>query len=307
MTLISRRILLGEALALALVFCSCQKSDPSNLPTAPPSATPQRSPSPQVSPDKIIPIRLGGVFVLPETTIRIAEGTRVTIYAATDGAGRDFTGGGQSEGIPVRARHDAPPDQVTAGGDVRVGGSNAPGVLHIRALADNVEELDATYSLWLEEIPGTQLGGGFVLQVDPTRLRFEVVDAPPASCGDVRIQARARGAGGAAGEFAAAIFGEEVKDYRVADLTLQVADPDFEVSLAAPYRTPFEHLGEDAEPGRYTAFPMGFALDSRLWEAGEVLVQSLSLAHFGPLHLLAESPGCGSVEVRCEDGHCGVQ
>ena len=215
--------------------------------------------------------------------------------------------GGQYPGIPVRARHDAPPDQATAGGDVRVGGSNAPGVVNIRALADDVGEPDATYSLWLEEIPGTQLGGGFVLQVDPTRLRFEVVDAAPAPCGDVRIYARARGAGGAAGEFAAGIFGEEVQDYQVADLTLQVADPGLEVSLAAPYRTPFEHLGEDAEPGRYTAFPMGFALDSRLWEAGEVLVQSLSLAHFGPLHLLAESPGCGSVEVRCEDGHCGVQ
>ena len=301
MTLISRTVLLGEALALALVFCGCQKSEqPSNIPT-----TPSRIPTPQVPPDKIIPIRLGGVFVLPETTIRIVEGMRVTIYAATEGVGRDFTGDGQYEGIPVRARHDAPPDQVTAGGDVRVDGSNAPGVLHIRALADDVEERDATYSLWLEQIPGTQLGGGFVLRVDPTRLRFEVVDAASAPCGEVRIQARNRGAGGAAGEFAAAIFGEE--KFRVADLTLQVAHPSFEVSLAAPYRTPFEHLGEDAEPSIYTAFPMGFALDSRLREAGEVLVQSLSLAHFGPLHLLAESPGCDSVEVLCENGHCDVE
>ena len=307
MTVASRGIFLGEVLALALVFCSCQKSDPSNIPTTPPSATPPRNPSPQVPPDKIIPIRLGGVFVLPETTIRIVEGMRVTIYAATDGIGRDFTGGGQSEGIPVRARHDAPPDQVTAGGEVRVGGTSAPGVLHIRALADDVEEPDTTYSLWLEEIPGTQLGGGFVLEVDPARLHFEVVDAAPAPCADVRIQARGRGAGGAAGEFAAATFGEEVKDYRVADLTLRVADPSWEVSLAAPYRTPFEHLEDDSETGRYTAFPMGFALDSRLWEAGEVLVQSLSLAHFEPLHLVAESPGCDSVEVRCEAGQCDVQ
>ena len=307
MTVISKRIPLGAALVLALVAFGCQESARSDVPTTPPAGRSPSTPSPQVPPEKIIPIHLGGVFVLPETTIRIVEGTRVTIHAATDRAGRDFTGGGESEGIPVRARHDAPPDQVTAGGDVRVGGSNAPGVVHIRALADDAEEPDATYSLWLEEIPGTQPDGGFVLQVDPTPLRFEVVDAVPASCGEVRIHARARGAGGAAGEFAAGIFGEEVQEYRVADLTLQIPDPGLEISLAAPYRTPFEHLEDDAETSRYTAMPMGFALDSRLREAGEVLVQSLSLAHFGPLHLLAQSPGCDGVEVLCKDGHCDVQ
>ena len=211
MTAISRRIVLWTALALALVFCGCQESDPSNTPTTPPSATPPRNSPPPDPPDQIIPIGLGGVFVLPETTIRIVEGGRITIYAETDGVGRDFTNGGQFEGIPVRIRHDAPPDQVTAESQVRVGGTHAPGVVHVRALADDVEEPDTTFSLWLEQVPGRPIADGFVLQVDPARLRFEVVDAAPAApCADVRIEARSRGSGRAAGEFAAAVFGEDV-------------------------------------------------------------------------------------------------
>lgn len=285
------RIVFGAALAGAMVLPGCQQS----------VTTPA---SPPVPPDKVIPIYLSGVFVHPGTTIRISEGTRVTIHAATDGQGRDFTGGGQTPGIPVRARHDAPPDQVTAGGEVRVEGTDTPGLVQIRALADDVEEPDATYSLWLEEIPGTQLGGGFVLRVDPTPLRFTVVDATPAPCGEVRIQARTRGAG-AAGEFAAAIFG--VQGYQVADLTLDVADSNLAVSLAAPYATPFEHLEDDDSSSSYTAFPMGFALDARLREMGDSLRQTLSLAHFAPLRLVAESPGCGAVEVVCDAGRCDVE
>lgn len=286
------RIVVGAALAGATALLGCQESV--TAPTSPP-----------VPPDKIIPIYLGGVFVHPGTTIRISEGTRVTIHAATDGTGRDFTGGGQTSGIPVRARHDAPPDQVTAGGDVRVKGTDTPGLVHIRALADDLEEPDATYSLWLEEIPDTRLGGGFVLQVDPTPLRFTVVDRTPTSCGDVGIQARAH-AVGAAGEFAAAIFGEEVREYRLADLTLEVADPDLGVSLVAPYRTPFEHLEDDEASSRYTALPMGFATGARLREVGNSLRQTLSLAHFEPLRLVAESPGCGPIEIECETTGCSV-
>ena len=288
------RILVGAALAGATALLGCQES----------GTTPA---SPPVAPNKIIPIYLGGVFVQPGTTIRISEGTRVTIHAATDGPGRDFTGGGQTSGIPVRARHDAPPDQVTAGGDVRVEGTNTPGLVHIRALADDIEEPDATYSLWLEEIPGTRLGGGFVLEVDPTPVRFTVVDSPSASCGEVRIQARTRAAGGAAGKFVAAIFGRDIVEYRVADLTLEVADPYLDVSLMTPYRTPFEHREEDDAGSRYSALPMGFMLETRLAAIGSSLRQTLALAHFGPLRLMAHSPGCDAVEVSCAEGHCDVR
>ena len=293
MTAKPNRIIAGATLAGAMLLTGCQES--ATTPSAPP-----------VSPDKIIPIYLGGAFVRPGTTIRISEGTRVTIHAATDGPGRDFTGGGQTPGIPVRARHDAPPDQVTAGGDVRVEGTNTPGLVHIRALADDVEEPDATYSLWLEEIPDTRVGGGFVLEVDPTPLRFTVVDRTRAPCGDVGIQARARAAAGAAGEFVATIFGDEVQEYRVADLTVEVADPDLDVSLTTPYRTPFEHLEDDEEPSRYTALPLGFLLGTRLAEVGDSFQQILSLAHFEPLRLVAESPGCGSIEIECETTGCSV-
>ena len=55
------------------------------------------------------------------------------------------------------------------------------------------------------------------------------------------------------------------------------------------------------------AFPIGFALGSRLWDTGEELQQTLSLAHFDDLHLVAESAGCNSVEVSCEDRHCDVE
>lgn len=293
MTAEPNRINLGAALAGALALFGCQESV--TTPSVPP-----------VPPDKVIPIYLGGVFVQPGATIRIFEGTRVTIHAATDGPGRDFTGGGRTPGIPVRARHDAPPDQVTAGGDVRVEGTTTPGLVHIRALADDVEEPDATYSLWLEEIPETRLGGGFVLEVDPTPLRFTVVDRTTARCGDAGIRARARAATGAAGEFAVAIFGDEVQEYRVADLTVEVADPNLEVSLLTPYRTPFEHLEDDDANSRYTALPMGFVLDTRLAEIGDSLQQTLTLAHFEPLRLVAESPGCRPIEVECETTGCSI-
>ena len=288
------RIVAGAVLAGATVLFGCQET----------ATTPA---SPPVPPDKIIPIYLGGVFVQAGATIRIPEGTRVTIHAATDGRGRDFTGGGQTSGIPVRARHDAPPDQVTAGGDVRVEGTDTPGLVHIRALADDLEEPDATYSLWLEEIPGTRLGGGFVLQVDPTPLRFTVVDRPSTACGDVGIHARARARAAGAGEFAAAIFGEEVREYRMADLTLEMSDPDLGVSLAAPYRTPFEHLEDDDASSRYSALPMGFAMGARLHEVGNSLRQTLSLAHFEPLRLVVESSGCATLVVTCGAGGCDVR
>lgn len=293
MTATPDRIVLAAALAGTTVLLGCQES----------ATTPS---SPPVPPDKVIPIFLGGVFVRPGTTIRIAEGTRVTIHAATDGPGRDFTGGGQTSGIPVRARHDAPPDQVTAGGDVRVEGTNTPGLVHIRALADDIEEPDATYSLWLEEIPGTRLGGGFVLEVDPTPVRFTVVDRTSPPCGEMRIQARARAASGASGEFVAAIFGDEVKEYRVADLTMEVGDPNVDVSMMTPYRIPFEHLEDDEGPSRYSALPVGFMLETQLAEVGDSLRQTLSLAHFEPLRLVAESPGCGPIEIECETTGCSV-
>ena len=291
----SKRIVLAAALVSGPAFFGCEQS------VSPPPAPPP------VPPDKVIPIFLGGVFVRPGITIRISEGTRVTIHAATDGSGRDFTGSGQSAGIPVRARHDAPPDQVTGGGDVRVEGTNTPGLVHIRALADEVQESDATYSLWLEEIPGTQLGGGFVLEVDPTPVRFTVVDRPSPPCREVEMEARSRTAGGAAGRFVATIFGEEVLEYRVADLTLNVADPNLEVSLLTPYRIPFEHLEDDDASSRYTALPMGFMLDTHLAAVGDSLRQTLSLAHFGPLRLMAGSPGCDPVEVSCAEGRCDVR
>ena len=294
MTAAPGRIVWGAALAGAMALLGCQES--ATTPSTPP-----------VPPEKIIPIRLAGVFVRPGTTIRISEGTRLTIHAATDDRGRDFTGGGQTMGIPIRARHDAPPDQVTAGGDVRVEGTNTPGLVHIRALADDIQETDATYSLWLEEIPGTQLGGGFVLEVDPTPVRFTVVDGTTASCGEAGIQARARATGGTAGRFVAAVFGEEVREYQVADLTLEVASPNLDVSVMTPYRTPFEHLEDDSEADRYNALPVGFLLDTHLAGVGDSLQQTLSLAHFGPLRLMAHSPGCDAVEVSCAEGRCDVR
>ena len=107
------------------------------------------------------------------------------------------------------------------------------------------------------------------------------------------------------GEFAAAIFGKDIQKYRVADLTLDVTNPNLGVSLVTPYQTPFGHEDDDAS-SRFNPFPMGFAFDSRLRELGDSLRQTISLAYFAPLRLLAESPGCGTVKVSCADGHCEV-
>ena len=271
--------------------------------SAPTSAQPQF----QTPPEEIIHIQLHGVLVHPGITIRIPEGERIVVHAAADQRGWDFTHGGRSEGIPVLARHDAPSDQVMAGGIVRVRGSDDPGVVHIRAVEDDVEEPDTAFSLWLELDEGYYLGEGRAIHVDRTPLRFLVVDAAPVSCGDTRIQARSRGAARDAGEFAANIFGDEVQKYQGVDLTLDVADPNLHVSLAASYRTFYEHLDDESVADRYNPFPMGFVLDSRLQAVGDDLRHSLSLAHFGPLRLLAESPACGTVEVACEDGLCDVQ
>ncbi len=303
MRYLAKRIFPAAALALTLVFFGCQAADRSGT-----STTPQRTQTPQtqISADKIIPIQLEGLFVRPDTTLRITEGTQVVVHAATDGLGRDFTNGGQGEGIPVRVRHDAPPDQVTAGGEVRVGGSSAPGIVHIRALADDVKEPEATFSLWLEPVPGHQLSGGFVLEVDSTPLRFRVVDAHPADCGNVRIAARLDGARRAAGSFAAGLFGDDIEDYQVARLTIQTADPHLGVSLTAPYRERYAHLEEEERPN-HSAFPATFALSATLWGVGDTLRQTFSLAYFAPLELTAESPGCEPIRVQCETSSCNVR
>ena len=294
----SRRV--AGAVASLVFFGACETG---TRPSTPEPSTPR-----PVSPEKIIPIGFGGPFALPGKTIRLREGMLVEILVETDGQSRDFTNGGEFEGIPVKVTTDAPPSQVTAGGTVRVEGSRSPGRARIRVLTDEFAEPDATYSMWLEEPPDLRLGGGFVLGLDPTRLRFTVTDAEPQpDCSPVGISAPDPAAGPkAAGEHVGAVFATSPEHYFAGDFVLRTGHPAPVISLLAPYGQ-LPQNPDEAAPLLYAPFPMAFAGGLRLRETGDGLEQTLSLRWLADLELRVEAAGCEPVTVSCDGGRCGIR
>ena len=295
----------GAFLAALVGLAGC--TDQGGAPVTPP--TPVSAPEPAPAAHTVLPFHFGGAFFLPDVPIAIPEGTafRVEVWSATNA--RDYSRGGEREGIPIGLATNAPEGRLAFPETVRVPGGGKPGVAEILVLegaADAIED----YRVSLTESPESVLAPGVVLELDPrpVLVRARKADETSEGCQPPAMMASARPTANPGGGMAEAVFGEAGNDYWSGDWTFRISGPGTTVSVNSPYRKPFAEA-EDGErrgewlPHRPALVASGFALR----EIGDGLEQTMALGWFADLQLVMASPGCQPIEASCAAGTCTVR
>ena len=296
------------ALLVALVG-SGGCTDQGGAPVTPPSPVSAPTPEPAPSENTALPFRFGGAFFIPDVPIAIPEGTtfRVEVWSATNG--RDYSRGGEREGIPIGLATDAPEARLAFPETVRVPGGGKPGIAEILVL-EGAADSTRDYRLWLTQSPELVLAPGFVVELDPrpVLIRARKPEQTSDTCRPPAITVKARATAHPGGEMAEAVFGEAGNGYWAADWIFRMFDPGATVSVNSPYRKPFAEAEEAERRGEWLPHrPALVASGFGLREIEEGLEQTVALGWFADLHLVAETPGCEPIEALCAEGSCTVR
>ena len=282
--------------------------DQGGAPVTPPTPAPASTPEPATV-HTVLPFRFGGAFFLPDVPIATPEGTtlRVEVWSATNR--RDYTRGGEREGIPVGLATDAPDGRLTFRETVRVPGGGKPGVAEILVL-EGAAEPTRDYRIWLTESPESVLAPGVVVELDPRPILVRARKSKQAweGCRRSAITAIARRTVNPGGGMAKAVFGDAGNDYWSGDWTFRISSPSATVRINSPYRKPFAETDEPERrgewlPHRPALITSGFALR----ETRDGLEHTMALGWFADLQLVMESPGCQPIEASCSEGRCTVR
>ena len=294
----------GVLLAALVSLGGC--SDHGGAPVTPPTPVPA---PPEPTAATVLPFLFGGAFFLPDLPIAAPEGTtlRVEVWSATNR--RDYSRGGEREGIPIGLATDAPEGRLALPETVRVPGAGKPGVAEILVL-DGAADSARDYRVWLTESPESVLAPGVVLELDPRPVLVRATKSQQATedCRPPAITANARTTANPGGGMAKAVFGAAGNDYWSADWTFRVSNSGATVSVNSPYRKPFAEADEAERRGQWLPHrPALIASGFALRETGDGLEQTMALGWFADLQLVLESPGCQPIESSCAQGSCSVR
>ena len=132
--------------------------------------------------------------------------------------------------------------------------------------------------------------------------------APP--CELLQPVVRTDGAPRSGGVRAPLVFGSLADDFHVVEITLRFDHPATTLRWLGAYGSPYADLDPATESARvrYDWYPTSFAFDLALVDGSTERLHRRRLGVFETLHLRAEAPGCGSVEILCDDsGACRIE